>query len=346
VKEIKQEVKVEINFDNVPLKAIHYLKKLCFVLLLSLTSVTHAQDSITNFVVPKYIRAAYGEDPQQFVDFYKAESKNPTPLLVYIHGGAWSGGSASGIIKSDVFGKHNQHGEGIQELLNKGISVASVEYRFVNKAKKAGVKPPVSWPMLDAARAIQFIRSKSQEWNIDKTRIGATGSSAGGCTSLWLAMHSDMADKNSSDPIDRESTRMSCVGVLNAQSTLDPQQLFEWFVLPRYGGHAFGFVKYVDNKQVSDMDACLAARDSIMPWIKEYSPIEWASSDDPPICLVYTAPPQKKGDPQTDSVHGAAFGVHLKEKLDSLGVESYLIYPNCNESNFPDHLAFLVKKLL
>ena len=40
--------------------------------------------------------------------------------------------------------------------------------------------PPVKAPLEDAARALQFVRSKAAEWNIDKKRIGATGGSAGG----------------------------------------------------------------------------------------------------------------------------------------------------------------------
>ena len=46
----------------------------------------------------------------------------------------------------------------------------------------------------DAARALQFVRSKAAEWNLDKTRIGATGGSAGACSSLWLAFHDDLAE--------------------------------------------------------------------------------------------------------------------------------------------------------
>ena len=325
---------------------LHFYKRLLFVLLFISQTVIHAQDTSKLLVKPTYAHVAYGEDSQQFIDFYKADSDKPTPLIVYIHGGAWTGGSAGGIVKTDVFGKQNQHGEGVLELLNKGISVASVEYRFVSKAIKEGIKPPVEWPMHDAARALQFIRSKAKDWNIDVKRIGATGSSAGGCTILWLAMHPDMAVLNSSDPIARESTRLNWVGVLNAQTTLDPKQLFEWFKSPSYGAHAFGFVRNVNNKDVSDMDACLAARAEIIPWIKEFSPIEFASADDSPICLAYTAAPQKKGEPQLDSVHGAEFGVHLKEKLDCLGVESYLIYPNQTESLYKDHIDFLVRNLL
>ena len=84
-----------------------------------------------------------------------------------------------------------------------GISVVSVEYRFTDEATADGVVPPVQGPLGDAARAIQFIRSKAKEWNLDKTRIGATGGSAGAASSLWLAFHDDLADPRSDDPVAR-----------------------------------------------------------------------------------------------------------------------------------------------
>ena len=99
----------------------------------------------------------------------------------------------------------------------------------------------MKWPLEDAARALQFVRSEAAEFNIDKTRIGASGGSAGACSSLWLAFHDDMADPESSDPIARESTRLMGAGVLGAQTTLDPRQMREWTPNSVYGGHAFGF---------------------------------------------------------------------------------------------------------
>ncbi|MFN9957315.1 MAG: alpha/beta hydrolase, partial [bacterium] len=104
------------------------------------------------------------------------------------------------------------------------------------EATADGVIPPVRGPLHDAARALQFVRSKADEWNIDKTRIAASGSSAGACTSLWLAFHPDLADPNSRDPIARESTRLLCAAVSGAQTTLDPRQMKEWTPNSRYGG--------------------------------------------------------------------------------------------------------------
>lgn len=287
----------------------------------------------------------YGEDPRQFIDFYQAESDTPTPVIVYIHGGAWTGGSAGGITRTNVFGDDNKQGEGIQKILRQGISVASVEYRFLTQARREGVTPPVQWPLEDAARSIQFIRSQATEWNLDPTRLGGTGSSAGGCSVLWLAMHADMADPSSRDPVARQSTRLSCAGVLNAQSSLDLKQLHDWFETPRYGAHAFGFLKKEGNREISDMDAALEAREEILLWIRAFSPIEHATADDPPMFLAYLNPPQPAGDPQRDSVHGAAHGIQLKAKLDTLGVEFYIAYPGSENPTFTDHIAFLIDKL-
>ncbi len=153
-------------------------------------------------------------------------------------------------------------------FLDKGISVVAINYRYVKNGVEDKVEPPVKAPLEDAARALQFVRSKAAEWNIDKKRIGATGGSAGGCSSLWLAFHDDMADPKSSDPIARESTRLYCAAVNGAQTSLDPKELREWMPNYGYGAHAFGlpnFQSLIDN------------REKVLKWIKEYSPIEHVS---------------------------------------------------------------------
>jgi hypothetical protein len=211
----------------------------------------------------KLLNVPYGKHERQVLDFYQARSDKPTPVVFYIHGGGWQGGDK----------RINP-----KRFLDQGISVAAINYRYVRQAVKEGVVPPVKAPLEDAARALQFVRSKAGEWNIDKKRIGATGGSAGGCSSLWLAFHDDMADPASSDPIARESTRLYCAGVDGAQTSLDPKELREWMPNYSYGAHAFGlpnFQSLVEN------------REKVLKWIKEYSPIEHVSKDDPPIGLFF-----------------------------------------------------------
>ena len=177
-------------------------------------------------VPPTHAEVPYGKHERQVIDFNQAKSDSPTPLVFYIHGGGWQGGSKTGF--------------NVKPFLEVGISVAALNYRDVKNAVEEQVEPPVKAPLHDAARALQFVRSKAKEWNIDKVRIGATGGSAGGCSSLWLAFHDDLADPKSDDPIARESTRLYCAAVNGAQVTLDPIPLREWMPNYSYGAHAFG----------------------------------------------------------------------------------------------------------
>ncbi len=282
---------------------------------------------------PTLANVAYGSDPKQVLDFYKAESAKPTPLLFFIHGGGWVAGSKAGP-------------GGLRECLAAGISVVSVEYRFIGEAITAGVKPPVSWPLHDAARALQFVRSKAGEWNLDKKRIGASGGSAGACSSLWLAFHNDMADPKSSDPIARESTRLYCAAVNGAQTTLDPKQMREWTPNSRYGGHAFGFMPDPKDNKTRDTQFQLffEARAQVLPWIKEYSPYEHVSSDDPAIYMTYGAAPAL-GQEQRDPTHSANFGVKLEEHLKANGVSCELVYPGAPGVTHGQIHDFLIAKL-
>lgn len=281
---------------------------------------------------PTLADVAYGPDPKQVLHFWKAESDKPTPLLFFVHGGGWQGGDRTSVRPL------------LQEFLKAGISVVSVEYRFVQQAHAAGIKPPVQWPLHDAARALQYVRSKSKEWNIDKTRIGASGGSAGACTSLWLAFHDDMADPKSDDPIARESTRLFCAAVTGAQTTLDPKQMKEWTPNSRYGSHAFGIFKTVNGRDTADFEEFLAQRERILPWIKEYSPYELVSSDDPPIYMTFAKPPAL-GQDQDDPTHTANFGVKLQERLQSAGVPCELVYPNAAGVKHPRVADYLIETL-
>ncbi len=281
---------------------------------------------------PTHFDVAYGPHPKQRIHFWKAESDKPTPLLFFIHGGGWQGG-----------GRMSGLSAMLPTMLKEGISVASVEYRFIAEATRDGVKPPVKGPLHDAARALQFVRSKAAEWNIDKTRIGASGGSAGACSSLWLAFHPDMADPKSDDPVARESTRLSFAAVTGAQTTLDPKQMKEWTPNSKYGGHAFGFTGDAAAK-LSQFDEFLAKRDTILPWIAEYSPYALVSSDDPPIYLYYSAPPAM-GQNQKDPTHTANFGVKLQEHCRANGVPCELFYPDAPDSKHATVQEYLLDSL-
>ena len=264
----------------------------------------------------------YGDHPRQVLDFYPAESDTPTPVVFYIHGGGWQGGDKKTNPKA---------------FLDKGISVVAINYRYVKNAVAEKVEPPVKAPLSDAARALQFVRSKAGEWNFDKKRIGATGGSAGACSSLWLAFHDDLADPKSDDPIARESTRLYCAAVNGAQVSLDPKELREWMPNYRYGAHAFGlpnFQSLHDN------------REQVLKWIKEYSPMEHVSKDDPPIAMFYRGEKPVVGSSPKDPTHSGIMGVKLEERLKEVGVDVVLIHPGRTHEKYKSSTDYLIDRLL
>jgi acetyl esterase/lipase len=275
-------------------------------------------------IAPTAADVPYGKHERQVLDFWQAKSDKPAPLVLYIHGGGWQNGDKKGF--------------NAQQYLNAGISVAAINYRFVKQAVELKIEPPVKAPLEDAARALQFIRSKASEWNIDKKRIGATGGSAGACSSLWLAFHDDMADPKSDDPVARESTRLYCAAVNGAQTSLDPKELREWMPNYSYGAHAFGLPNF---------QALYDNREKVLKWIKEYSPIEHVSKDDPPIFMEYPAQkvPPVVGEKQADPTHSAVLGIKLAEKLKAVNVEVILVYPGNENPQYKNSAQFLVDRL-
>lgn len=282
---------------------------------------------------PTHAQVAYGPHERQVLDFWQAKSTAPTPLVFHIHGGGWVNGDKAKVAQ-------------LERYLDAGLSVVSINYRLVTQAILAGVKPPVQWSLHDAARALQFVRSKAREWNIDPVRIGATGGSAGACSSLWLAFHADLAEPQSSDPVARQSTRLWCAAVSGAQTTLDPQQMKAWTPNSRYGGHAFGFMPDPRDLKTRDTQFALflAAREELLPWIREYSPFEHVSADDPPVHLTYAAAPAL-GKDQKDPTHTANFGVKLQERLRAVGVPCELVYPGAPGVRHPQNHDYLIAEL-
>jgi acetyl esterase/lipase len=226
----------------------------------------------------------------------------------------------------------------VKGFLDKGISVATINYRLIDlKAGATNTDPPVKAPLEDAARALQFVRSKAKEWNIDKVKIGATGGSAGACSSLWLAFHDDMADPKSADPVARESTRLYCAAVNGAQVTLDPKDPREWLPNYTYGAHAFG---------LANLDEVEKNREKLAPWIKEYSPISHVTKDDPPIGLYYTGTKGAKvGETHPDPTHSPILGIKLMEKLKATGVDATFHSATEPNSQFPTSQAYLIDRL-
>ncbi len=175
---------------------------------------------------------------------------------------------------------------------------------------------------------------RPSEWNVDKEQTGAFGGSAGAQLCMWLAYHDDMADPSSSDPIARESTRLTFVAPLSGQTTND----FDWWVKNLPGYHEL-------HREPSEIFGT-NDRDKWLPIAKKISAVSTISADDPPTYMHYGMAPD---DPipaeraEAWQVHHINFGIALKKRMDALGVESYLAYPG-SDSKYASEADFFIRK--
>lgn len=196
----------------------------------------------------------------------------------------------------------------LRECLAAGISVAAISYRYSSDAIA-----PASFE--DGARAVQFLRSKAREWNIDPKRIAATGSSAGAGISLWLGFHDDMAEPASSDPVRRESTRLTCMAVFDGQTSYDPRFIRKMF--PGKDVHKIMPLSRLFDVNLDKLDELSADKFKLF---EEVSPINFVSKGDPPALLSYATPIDGEVTNGNIGIHHPLFGKLLKEKMDGLGI--------------------------
>jgi acetyl esterase len=250
---------------------------------------------------PTAANAKYGPHERNVLDFWKAPGEGPRPLLVHIHGGGFVAGDKSGI-----------PGAFLRAALDSGISVASINYRFVGN----GTIFPA--PQQDGARAIQYLRSRAGEWNIDPKRVGAFGGSAGAGILMWIGYHDDMADPKSPDPVLRQSTRIQVMGSLGGQTTYDPREIKKLV-----GGRAWEHPSLFKVYGITTGEEAQNPTAALTKLYDEVSAITHVTKGDPPIFMLYNEP---AGDLPADArpgqgIHHPRFATFLSEKLDKLGIE-------------------------
>lgn len=250
----------------------------------------------------------YGRHERNTFDIWLADSDQPTPLVIYIHGGGFVGGDKSRYYDSEDWVR----------FLNEGVSVASINYRYMNQ-------PPfgILSSMKDAKRCLQFIRYNAEKYNIDKERVACSGGSAGAGTSLWLAFSNDMAEPEHDDPVLRESTRICCAGAFATQATYDILQWPDILNLPLHTtpeemhaiARAFG-LKSAEEIDLWNLTEIREELDFMGKMKKDAAPF-----------FVYNR--REGGIPTNDDElqHHPLHAKALKERAESVGVEAVVYAP-------------------
>lgn len=166
------------------------------ILLLSFLSVAYSQAAKTEAGAPIVLWSggapgALGHEP---ID---------TPTITpYVAPKASSTGAAIIICPGGGYQHLADHeGRPVAEWLNTlGITAFVLKYRL-------GPKYHHPTQLQDAARAMRTVRSRAAEWGVDPKRIGILGFSAGGHLASTLGTHFDSGKPDSSDPVERASSR-------------------------------------------------------------------------------------------------------------------------------------------
>lgn len=269
---------------------------------------------------------AYDTKARTQFDIWLPESSTPTGLVIYVHGGGFTSGGKDFVYYSQKGGLWDFPTD-IRNFLDQGVAFATVQYTLLEPpvAEEEGIKKPMN----DVRRALQFIRSKSEDFNIDKEKVVLAGNSAGAGTSLWIAFNNDMADIGNSDPVLEESTRVKGVAVRETQASYDIEDRWINDVFVDYG---------ITWNEFADSNQSKIAQSYGVSTIEEYNTSEidtyrddvdmlsLFTADDPAIWIDNTR--RDVVEPTTDEIanHHAFHARELKKRADFLGVENVSYY--------------------
>ncbi|MDC0292583.1 alpha/beta hydrolase [Candidatus Binatia bacterium] len=176
-----------------------------------LTEPTALPEALSGLDASFHEAIAYGpSDEKNLFDILLPNNKDRAPLVIFFHGGGFASGSRSSAWANGWAAR-------IERLIDMGVAIASVDYRFLNRSEGVGVLTPLQ----DGALSVQFIRLHAAELGIDPNRIVLVGASAGAGMSLWIGANDDLAEPSRIDPVLRQSTRVRGVILLETQATYD-----------------------------------------------------------------------------------------------------------------------------
>lgn len=183
------------------------------------------------------------------MDIYRPQtSATPTPALLYVHGGGWTGGDKrSGAGSQDI-----------AELLARGYLIAAVNYRLA---------PRYKFPAMieDVKCAVRFLRANAERLSINPEKIGAWGGSAGGHLVALLGTADESAGWDVGPYLEHSSRVQAVVDMFGPT---DLTVLFE-------------------GSNARLMEQVFGTSDRNSEVLQRASPVNWVSSDDPPFLILH-----------------------------------------------------------
>ena len=231
----------------------------------ALMSAAQAQD------VKRDIPYAEPAHDRHVLDVYSPAGAKNFPVVFWIHGGGWQAGDKS--LGSNSFQLR---------LARDGYAVASINYRLSGEA----IFPA---QINDCKAAIRWLRANAAQYNLDPTRIGVWGSSAGGHLAALVGTSNDVTDlEGTVGGNSQYSSRVQAVG-----DWYGPTDFLQMDV---QAGQA-GCIGSNHNSGDSPESRLLGCAIQTCPQtVQRANPMTYATRDDPPFFIQHgqidcTVPP-------------------------------------------------------
>jgi|CZKI01.1.fsa_nt_gi acetyl esterase/lipase len=145
-------------------------------------------------------------EPEQARDYWVRNIHNPS-VTVFLPPREKANGCAVVVAPGGGFRElvFNAEGKQAAEYLNSlGVAAFALKYRLPGEAGSPYTPDHVRQ---DAHRALRLVRSRAGEFNIDPSRVGILGFSAGGAVVMMVAFDKGDGDPKAADPVDRLNGR-------------------------------------------------------------------------------------------------------------------------------------------
>jgi len=151
--------------------------------LIALLSIVAAPFAAHAQIVPTFNNVIFADAPLDNggsvslrMDIYHPSTGAPPfPLVLWIHGGGWEGGSFEPLASY------------ASPMLLQGIAIASIEYRLSGQAEFPA-------QIHDIKGAVRFLRAHAAEYGLNPRRVACWGPSAGGHLAALLTTSAAVAD--------------------------------------------------------------------------------------------------------------------------------------------------------
>lgn len=251
---------------------------------------------------------SYDSKPRTQFDIWMPNSSTPTGLVIYVHGGGFTSGDKDFVYTVQSGGAWDFPSD-IRYLLQNNIAVATIRYTLLNTT---GETEGIKKPMNDVKRALQYIRYKASEFNIDKNKIILSGNSAGAGTSLWIAFNNELADVSNSDLVLRESSRVKGVAVRETQASYNIED--------KWVNNIFADYNLTWSEILANETGNIQKIYGVSSTVQYQSPVITAYRAEVDMLALLTA-----DDPEI-STHHAYHVRELKKKADAVGVKNISYY--------------------